>query len=144
MGISRLFGFRFFDFSVDITKINLLPNERLESFWDTLCLGVRAFFCFCHETFKCLSCTRGLCTSLVRRLVCQKQTFLQNTEKCSKVPLCDPRVSLSDAKVSHSDPRVSQSDFKDVRACPKSLQSDFKVLQSNPQVTPKCSIVIPE
>ena len=28
------------------TKFNLLPNERLESFWDALWLGIRTFLCF--------------------------------------------------------------------------------------------------
>ena len=27
-------------------KLNLLPNERLESFWDALWLGIRTFLCF--------------------------------------------------------------------------------------------------
>ena len=29
-----------------IAKLNLLPNERLESFWDALWLGIRRFLCF--------------------------------------------------------------------------------------------------
>ena len=31
---------------IDTTQFNLLPNERLESFWDTLWLGIRTFLCF--------------------------------------------------------------------------------------------------
>ena len=31
---------------IDTTKFNLLPNERLESFWDALWLGIRTFLCF--------------------------------------------------------------------------------------------------
>ena len=33
-------------YKIDTTKFNLLPNERLESFWDALCLGIRTFLCF--------------------------------------------------------------------------------------------------
>ena len=36
----------------DATKLNLLPNERLESFWDALWLGIRTFFVF-QMIFKC-------------------------------------------------------------------------------------------
>jgi hypothetical protein len=32
--------------SMDTTKFNLLPNERLESFWDALRLSIRTFLCF--------------------------------------------------------------------------------------------------
>ena len=31
---------------MDSAKLNLLPNERLESFWDGLWLGIRTFLCF--------------------------------------------------------------------------------------------------
>ena len=31
---------------IDTAKFNLLPNERLESFWDALWLGIRTFLCF--------------------------------------------------------------------------------------------------
>ena len=34
------------DYKIDTTKFNLLPNERLESFWDALWLGIRTFLCF--------------------------------------------------------------------------------------------------
>ena len=30
-------------YKIDITKFNLLSNERLESFWDALWLGIRTF-----------------------------------------------------------------------------------------------------
>ena len=33
-------------YKIDTTKFNLLPNERLESFWDALWLGIRTFLCF--------------------------------------------------------------------------------------------------
>ena len=33
-------------YKIDITKFNLLPNERLESFWDALWPGIRTFLCF--------------------------------------------------------------------------------------------------
>ena len=32
-------------YNIDTTKFNLLPNERLESFWDALWLGIRTFLC---------------------------------------------------------------------------------------------------
>ena len=41
---------------MDSEKLNLLPNERLESFWDGLWLGIRRFLCFILET---------LCASLM-------------------------------------------------------------------------------
>ena len=31
---------------IDTAKFNLLPNERLESFWDALWLGIRTFLYF--------------------------------------------------------------------------------------------------
>ena len=31
------------NYKIDTTKFNLLPNERLESFWDALWLGIRTF-----------------------------------------------------------------------------------------------------
>ena len=34
------------NYKIDTTKFNLLPNERLESFWDALWLGIRTFLCF--------------------------------------------------------------------------------------------------
>ena len=30
-------------YKIDTTEFNLLPNERLESFWDALWLGIRTF-----------------------------------------------------------------------------------------------------
>ena len=33
------------DSKSEIAKLNLLPNERLESFWDALWLGIRTFLC---------------------------------------------------------------------------------------------------
>ena len=33
-------------YKIDTTEFNLLPNERLESFWDALWLGIRTFLCF--------------------------------------------------------------------------------------------------
>ena len=39
-------------YKIDITKFNLLPNERLESFWDTLWLGIGRFLCFMLETLR--------------------------------------------------------------------------------------------
>ena len=33
-------------YKIDTTKSNLLPNERLESFWDAVWLGIRTFLCF--------------------------------------------------------------------------------------------------
>ena len=33
-------------YKIVITKLNLLPNERLESFWDALWLGIRTFLIF--------------------------------------------------------------------------------------------------
>ena len=33
-------------YKIDTTKFNLLPNERLESFWVALRLGIRTFLCF--------------------------------------------------------------------------------------------------
>ena len=32
-------------YKIDTTELNLLPNERLESFWDALWLGIRPFLC---------------------------------------------------------------------------------------------------
>ena len=34
----------------DLWKFNLLLNERLESFWDDLWLGIRPVFCFMAES----------------------------------------------------------------------------------------------
>ena len=34
------------NYKIDTTKFNLLPNERLESFWDALWFGIRTFLCF--------------------------------------------------------------------------------------------------
>ena len=34
------------NYKIDTPKFNLLPNERLESFWDALWLGIRTFLCF--------------------------------------------------------------------------------------------------
>ena len=34
------------DYKIDPTKFNLLPNERLESVWDALWLGIRTFLGF--------------------------------------------------------------------------------------------------
>ena len=33
-------------YKIDTTQFNLLPNERLESFWDALRIGIRTFLCF--------------------------------------------------------------------------------------------------
>ena len=33
-------------YKIDTTEFNLLPNARLESFWDALWLGIRTFLCF--------------------------------------------------------------------------------------------------
>ena len=35
----------------ETTKLNLLPNERLESFWDALWLAIRTFLCLIVEFF---------------------------------------------------------------------------------------------
>ncbi len=37
------------DSKSEITKLNLLPNERLESFLDALWLGIRTFLCLLVE-----------------------------------------------------------------------------------------------
>ena len=39
---------------MDSAKLNLLQNERLESFWDGLWLGIRTFLCFMVES-SCVS-----------------------------------------------------------------------------------------
>ena len=31
---------------MESAKLNLLPNERLESFWDGMWLGIQKFLCF--------------------------------------------------------------------------------------------------
>ena len=37
------------DSKSEANKLNLLPNERLESFWDALWLGIRPFLCLIVE-----------------------------------------------------------------------------------------------
>ena len=41
------------DSESETTKLDLLPNERLESFWDALWVGIRMFLCL---TVECLHC----------------------------------------------------------------------------------------
>ena len=38
--------FVFFIVKIDFLKLNLLPNEPIESFWDALWLGIRPLLCF--------------------------------------------------------------------------------------------------
>ena len=43
------------DSESEITKLNLLPNEHLESFWDALWLGIRMLLCLIVERLHCRS-----------------------------------------------------------------------------------------
>ena len=47
MPCGSVFGrFCVFSIKIDFLKLNLLPNEPIESFWDALWLGIRPFLCF--------------------------------------------------------------------------------------------------
>ena len=48
---------------IDFLKLNLLPNEPIESFWDALWLGIQPLLCFIvqkSEKKRCASRFRAL------------------------------------------------------------------------------------